>query len=207
VLCRPRINGYTRRMRHWLFHPLIFYPLAIVVALLLVAASLQPQKWPRAPAAVSAEIADGALIYAGGGFNSPDPSPEQHMTVVRDVWGRPQALRIAVKPNQPPPTPAERGVRILMTAEDIARIDDRPVTVEVSYTPSPVNAATGLAVSLQGIAPAEWVAQDIPPQPNTVRFELPAQFAVNAIGLRALSANHDQAYGIEITRIRVIPSG
>ena len=75
----------------------------------------------------------------------------------------------------------------------------------VTYTPSPVNAASGLAVSLQGGGPAEWVAQDIPPQPNTVRFELPAQEAVNAIGLRALSSNNDQAYGLEITRIRVIP--
>lgn len=193
-------------MRHWIFHPLIFYPLAVVVAVLLIAASLQPQKWPREPAPVAAEQVEGALVYRGAGFDSPSPSPEQRMTIVRDFWGRPLALRIAVKPNQPPPTPAERGVRILMTPEDIARIDDLPVIVEVSYNPSPVNAASGLAVSLQGIAPADWVVQDIPPQPSTVRFELPAQFAVNAIGLRAMSTNHDQAYGIEITRIRVIPS-
>jgi hypothetical protein len=192
-------------MRHWLFHPLIFYPLAIVIAVLLIAASLQPQKWPREPAPVAAELVDGALVYGGEGFNSPDPSPEQQMTVIRDFWGRAQALRIAVKPNQPPPTPAEQGVRVLMTPEDAARIDDRPVTVEVTYNPLPVNAASGLAVSLQGIGPAEWVSQDIPPQPATVRFELPAQFAVNAIGLRALSTNNDQAYGLEITRIRVIP--
>jgi len=192
-------------MRHWIFHPLVFYPLAILVAALLIAASLQPQKWAREPAPVAAQQDNGALVYAGAGFNSPDGSPEQHMTVVRDFWGRPQALRIAVKPDMPPPTPAEQGVRILMTPEDAARIEDRPVTVEVSYNPSPVNAATGLAVSLQGIGPAEWVAQDIPPQPATVRFQLPAQLAVNAIGLRALSANNDQAYGLEITRIRVIP--
>lgn len=192
-------------MRHWLFHPLIFYPLAIVIAVLLIAASLQPQKWPREPAPVAAELVDGALVYGGEGFNSPDQSPEQQMTVIRDFWGHAQALRIAVKPNQPPPTPAEQGVRVLMTPEDAARIDDRPVTVEVTYNPLPVNAASGLAVSLQGIGPAEWVSQDIPPQPATVRFELPAQFAVNAIGLRALSTNNDQAYGLEITRIRVIP--
>lgn len=192
-------------MRHWIFHPLVFYPLAIVIAALLIVASLQPQKWPRTPAPVSAEHVEGALVYAGAAFNSPDPSPEQSMMVVRDFWGRPEALRIAVKPDQPPPTPAERGVRILLTPEDAARLEDRPVAVEVTYTPSPVNAATGLAVSLQGIGPGDWVAQDIPPQPNTVRFELPPQFAVNGIGLRALSTNNDQAYGLEITRIRVIP--
>ena len=192
-------------MRHWLFHPLIFYPLAILVAALLIGVSLQPQRWAREAGPVAAQQAEGALVYRGAGFDSPEASPEQHMTVVRDFLGRPQALRIAVKPDQPAPTPAEHGVRVLMTAEDAARIEARPVTVEITYTPSPVNAASGLAVSLQGSGPAAWVAQDIPPQPNTVRFDLPAQAAVNAIGLRALSSNSDQAYGLEITRIRVIP--
>jgi hypothetical protein len=192
-------------MRHWLFHPLIFYPLAIVFAALLIGFSLQPQRWAHDAGPVAAQQAEGALVYRGAGFNRPDSSPEQYMTVVRDFLGRSRALRIAVKPDQSPPTPAERGVRVLMTPDDAARIEDRPVTVEVTYTPSPVNAASGLAVSLQGGGPAEWVAQDIPPQPNTVRFELPAQEAVNAIGLRALSSNNDQAYGLEITRIRVIP--
>ena len=192
-------------MRHWIFHPLIFYPAALVAAALLIAISLEPQKWPREPSPVAATQAETALVYAGGGFNSPDPSPEQHLTVVRDFWGRATALRIAVKPGQPAPTPAEQGVRVLMTPEDAARIDDRPVTVEVTYNPSPVNAATSLAVSLQGIGPATWVAHEILPQPNTVRFDLPAQMAVNAIGLRAISADNDQASGLEITRIRVTP--
>lgn len=192
-------------MRHWIFHPLIFYPLAIITAAFLIAVSLQPQKWARPPAPVQAQTIEGAMVFAGRQLNSPDSSPEQHMTVVRNFWGEAQALRIAVKPNQPAPTPAERGVRILMIPEDAARIDDRPVTVEITYTPSPINAATGLAVSLQGIGPAEWVSQDVLPQPATVRFELPAQFAVNAIGLRALSTDNSQAYGLEITRIRVIP--
>jgi hypothetical protein len=34
---------------------------------------------------------------------------------------------------------------------------------------------------------------------------LPAQSTVNAIGLRAVSTGSDQAYGLEITRIRIIP--
>jgi len=192
-------------MRHWLFHPLIFYPLAIVVAALLIGVSLQPQRWARAAGPVAAQQAEGALVYRGAGFDSPAPSPGQYMTVVRDFLGRPQALRIAVRPDQPPPTPAEHGVRVLMTPEDAGRIEGRPVTVEVTYNPSAVNAASGLAVSLQGAGPIEWVAQEIPPQPNTVRFDLPAQAAANAIGLRALSGNNDQAYGLEITRIRVTP--
>lgn len=192
-------------MRHWLFHPLIFYPLAIIAAALLIGASLQPQKWDRAPAPVAAQMADSSLVYASGGFNSPSPSPDQYMTVTRDFWGRPQALRIAVKPGQPAPAPEQQGVRVLMTMEDAARIQGRPVIVEVTYNPSPVNAAQGLAVSLQGEGPATWVAQDTPPEPNTLRYELPAMDSANAIGLRALSGDHDQASGIEITRIRVTP--
>lgn len=192
-------------MRNWLFHPLIFYPLAILAAVLLIGVSLQPQKWPREAGPVAAQQAEAALVYKRDAFDRPDASPEQYITVVRDFLGGARALRIAVKPDQPAPTPADRGVRVLMTPDDAARIADRPVTVEVTYTPSPVNAASGLAVSLQGDGPTAWVSQEIPPQPNTVRFELPAQTAVNAIGLRALSSNNDQAYGLEITRIRVTP--
>ena len=44
-----------------------------------------------------------------------------------------------------------------------------------------------------------------PEHAATLRFELPAQTAVSAIGLRALSDNDDQAYGLEITRVRVTP--
>lgn len=192
-------------MRHWLFHPLIFYPLAILFAALVIALSLKPWAWPREPAPVAAEQVEGSLVFRGERFNSPDVGAEQEMTVMRDFWGRAQTIRIAQKPGQPPPTPAELGVRILLTPEDAALIEDRPVTVDVSYNPLPVNAATGLAVSLQGIGPAEWVSRPAPPQAATLRFELPPQFAVNAIGLRALSEAGDQAYGLEITRVRVTP--
>lgn len=192
-------------MRHWLFHPLVFYPLAILFAALVIGLSVKPQAWPRAPAPVAAERADGALVFRGRGFDSPDIGPEQDMHVVRDFWGRAQTMRIAQKPDQPPPTPAEQGARILLTPEDAALVENRPVTVEVSYNPLPVNAADTLAVSLQGIEPATWVLRPAPPQPATIRFQLPAQLAVNAIGVRAVSEMKDQAYGLEITRIRVVP--
>jgi hypothetical protein len=192
-------------MRHWLFHPLVFYPLAAVFAALVIAVSLRPQSWPREPAPVAGALTDGAIVIEGAAFNSPDGSPEQDMSVERNFWGEAQSLHIAQKPNQPPPTPAEQGVRILLTPEQTALIDEKPVTVEVSYLPLPVNPASGLAVSVQGIGPAEWVSQPTPAQQGTVRFELPPQIAVSGIGLRALSEGTDQAYGLEITRIRVTP--
>jgi hypothetical protein len=192
-------------MRLWFFHPLIFYPLAILLAGLLIAASVQPQRWDRAPAPVAAELAENALVYAGPAFDSPAPAPEQYTTVMRDLFGRAQTLRVAIKPNNPGPTPTEQGVRILMTAHDAARVENREVVVEVSYNPSPVNAATALAVSLQGSGAPVWRSQALPPEPGAVRFTLPAQAGVNAIGLRAISNGSDQAYAVEITRIRVIP--
>lgn len=192
-------------MQHWFFRPIFFYPIVILAAALVIAISLGPHLWPRAPGPVAGELEGGSIVIEGAAFNSPDKSPEQEMTVDRNFWGRARSLLIAQLPNQPPPTPAEQGVRILLTPERIALIEDRPVTVEVSYAPLPVNPASGLAVSVQGIGPAEWVSQPTPAEPGALRYELPAQFAVSGIGLRALSELNDQAYGLQITRIRITP--
>lgn len=192
-------------MRHWLFHPILFYPLVLALAVGVVAYSLKLQSWPREPAPVAGALVEGAIVFEGQAFDAPAVGAEQQMYVVRDFLGHASALRIAQKPGQPAPTPAEQGARLMLTPEQAALIEDKPVVIEVTYSPLPVNAADGLAVSLQGIAPADWVSQAAPPQPNTLRFELPAQFAVNAIGLRALSEGRGQAFGLEITRVRIVP--
>lgn len=189
----------------FIMQPLIFYPLALVAAALIVLFGLQPQNWPREERPVAGQVEGQALVLGAAAFDAPSPSPEQHMTVIRDFWGRPLSLRIAVLPNQPAPTPAERGVRILLTPEASAQLQDRPVLVEVSYAPLAINAASGLAVSLQGIGPSDWVVHDIVAQPGVVRFELPAQVGVDALGFRAMTANTDQAYGLEINSVRVVP--
>jgi hypothetical protein len=192
-------------MRNWLFHPLLFYPLAAILAVLVIAISIQPQKWPRAPGPVSGQVTEGVLVLERDAFNSPHGAAGQDFTVVRNFWGAPQTLKIAVRPGQPAPTPAEQGVRIELTPAAAEIIGERPVRVEVNFNPLPVNPADALAVSLQGIAPAEWVIQPIEPQTGVATFELPASMAVNAIGLRAITRGEDQSYGVEITRIRVAP--
>lgn len=194
-------------MRNWLFHPIVFYPLAILFAAFVIAVSLRPQSWPRDPAAVSGTQDGEWLVFQGEAFNSPEGDAEQELSVVRDFWGRAQTMRIAQKPGLPPPTPDQPGARILLSAQDAAALSGRPLMVEVSYNPSPVNAANGLAVSLRGEGASAWVSQATPPQPATLRFQMPAQASVNAIGLRALTSNTDQAYGLEITRVRVMPRG
>ena len=192
-------------MRNWLFHPLIFYPLALAFAVFVIVVSIKPQAWPRTPAPVTAEVQNGSLLFRGAAFDSPAVGPEQDFMVVRDFWGRAQTLRIAEKPGNPPPGPDQRGARLLIDPEQGAMIEGRPVRVDVSYNTIPINMASALAVSLQGAGPAQWVSQALPEHAATVRFELPAQTAVSGIALRALSTNDDQAYGLEITRVRVTP--
>ena len=153
----------------FLTHPLLFYPLALIVAGLIVLIGLEPQRWAREPRPIEAERQGETLVLAGDAFDAPSPSPDQNMKVVRNFWGEAQALRIAVLPGQPEPTPAERGVRILLSPEDAAFIEDRPVVVEVSYDVMTMNTAPALAVSLQGIAPADWVRQDVPAEPGVLR--------------------------------------
>ncbi len=192
-------------MRSWVFHPLIFYPLALVLAVLAVTVSLKPQAWPREPAPVAAASTQGVLEFSGAAFDSPQGGPGQNMTVSRDFWGKAEALRIAVLPNTGAPTPADRGVRLLLTPQDTAALEGRQLSVEVSYNALPVNAAQGLAISVQGANPTIWVSQDLPSLNGAVRFDLPAQSNVNAIGLRALNTGAEEAFGLEITRIRITP--
>lgn len=198
-------GGYTLPMRNWLFHPVIFYPLVLIFAAVVILASLSPQTWPRPAVAQAGLIREESLVLERDAFTAPAPSPDQHVYVTRDLVGNAQALRVAVLPDMPAPTPAEQGVRVLLTPESAAMLNDRPVIVEVTYRPVSINAATGLAVSLQGIGPADWQIQPIAPQSGTVRYQFPPSFAINAIGLRAISEGTDQAYGVEIVRIRAIP--
>lgn len=194
-------------MRTWFLHPILFFPLVALVAVLLIALSARPQSWPKAPAPVAGQQAGAALVLQGASFDAPQAEAQQTLNVPRDFLGQAQSLRVAVLPNQPAPGANESGVRILLAPSAAVALGGRPVSVVVTYNPLPVNAATGLALSLEGAGPNAWVSQDAPPQHGTLRFELPARTEVNAIGLRAISANTGQreAYGLEITRISITP--
>lgn len=194
-------------MRAWYLHPLFLSLAALLLAAAAIVFSLMPQRWAHAAAPQAGQIERGALILEGDALGAPADSPEQVLHVVRTIWGRTEALRIAVRPNAPPPSPAETGVRVLLTPESAALISDTPVFIDVTIRPLPVTTSSGLAVSLQGIGPAEWISQEISPLGSVARFAVPAMPAVSAIGLRPISENADYAYGVEIVRIRVVPSG
>lgn len=190
-------------MRHWIFHPLLFYPLVALAAALVLAVSLRPQSWPRPPAPVAGEVEDGSLILEAAAFDSPAAVGGQYLTVTRDFLGNAQTLRIARIPDAGDDA---EGVQILISRDRAAMLTGRPVAVEIDYRPVPINAASGLAVSLVGDAAPTWVSQPAPPLAGELRFTLPAQSDVRAIALRALNEDDDQPYGIEITRISLTPT-
>jgi len=194
-------------MRTWLLHPIVFYPLAALIAVLAIAVSARPLSWPRDAHAVAGQRAGPAIVLTQGAFTAPAPDPQQNLYVTRNFLGQPRTLRIAVLPNQAAPGPNDHGVRILFSPEAAAALNGRPATVVVNYNPLAVNAATGLAVSLQGAGPTQWATLTAPPQPAALRFEVPAQTGVAAIGLRTINGNAEQpeAYGLEITRISITP--
>lgn len=193
-------------MRHWTFHPLILYPFMAAVAVLLILISLRPDFAMGAPAPQAGRIAGGAVVLQGAALTRPEVQPGQVVHVMRDGWGRPISLRIAVLPAQPAPTPADTGVQFLLDNETAAAIDNRPVTLEVTVRPVAVTTASGLAARIDGTARAEWLSQDVSPQAQIIRFDFPAQQGVKAIGLRVISTNTDYNYGFEIVRIRIAPN-
>ena len=169
--------------------------LAVGAALLVWSFSLDPRGKP-----VAGHEDGAALILSGRDLRAPDPSPEQSHSIANGH------LSLSVLPNQPPPTPAERGVRILLASARTAHVNDRSVIVEVRYSVASANPASGLAVSLQGIGPSEWVSQTLSAEAGTARFELPPQNLVDSIGLRALSDTPNQPGALNITEIRVSPA-
>jgi hypothetical protein len=85
-------------------------------------------------------------------------------------------------------------------------IDGKTLTIEVTYNPLPLNAATAMAVSVQGIGPAEWVTMSAPSPPQgPLTFEVPPQLAPEGIGIRVLAGQTQEAFGLEITKIKVTP--
>jgi hypothetical protein len=194
-------------MRTWLLNPLLFYPLAALLAVLVIALSARPQSWPRAPVPVGGQTAGAALVLTQASFDAPTSDPDQNLYVTRNFFGQAQALRLAVQPNKSTPSAADHGIQILLAPAAAAALAGRPATMVVTYNPLAVNAATGLAVSLQGAGPNVWVTQNAPPQHGALRFEVPAQASIDAVGLRAISTNENQreAYGLEITRISITP--
>jgi hypothetical protein len=195
------------RMRFWLFHPLIFYPMVLALAVLVIGLSLKPQLMPRPAGAVAGTLDGPAVLLDGDAFNSPVDPPQQYVTVVRNFWGQPQSLRIAVLPGMGDPDAQERGVEIRLAPETARMLANRPLIVEIAYQPLPVTAAPALGVAALGPGPVRWVSRPVPPLSGITRFDLPRTPDLQGIGLRAIHNDSQLAYGVEILSIHISPRG
>lgn len=169
---------------------------AILTALLLWGSSIVINPLGRP---VSGELNGTALVLRGRDLDAPDPGPEQTLA------HRNGSLTIRVLPDQPAPSPADRGVRILLTDERLPLVNNRAVVALVRYE-MPHAAAASLALSLQGIGPAEWVAQALSPEGGEARFELSAQTEIEGIGLRAIARSSKATGAVTITEIKILPA-
>jgi len=195
-------------MRLWFFHPLILYPGLALISALLIFVSLRPDFAPRAPHPVAGRDVGGVIVLDRDALAAPEGSPANTLYVVRDGLGRPSALRVATKPGQPPLSPVDSGVRLLLNADTTAKIGQGGAIVDVSLRPVPLTVAQGLAVSLQGAGPADWVSQPVSPETQVLRFQLKgAPGGASAIGFYPFSEDQTYNYGVEIVQVRIYAAG
>lgn len=201
-------GAIENRVRHWVFNSIVFYSLAAILAAAIIALGLSPDRWPLRPAAQSGRIVGSSIVLDGAALSAPAASPEQVFYVVWDGQG-PRSLRIAVTPNRPLPTSADRGTRILLSREAAERLNNKAVVLEITYRPLPVLTAYELAVSLQGSGPTEWVVGRLGVEPDSLgrlRLQLPPQSEIDSLGLRVISDNVEWNYGAEIQEISLTPA-
>jgi hypothetical protein len=189
-----------------LFRWYLFYPLAAIIAALIVLVSLGPAILPTDPRPVSGRVTGAMLVLSGDDLAHPAPSPETVHYVDRDAAWRTKALRVAVLPRHGPVKPQEAGVQILLSPQAIAGIGPGPFRIEVLIKSVPVTTAQQLAIGLGRGSTIEWQTK-----PITVGDELIAyDFAqtpgepISAIAIRPVTALDDYNYGIEVRGIRIV---
>jgi len=192
-------------MRHWLFHPLVAYPLAALVAAAAVLSSLQPGAWPRAERAQAGRIAAGAVVIEGQSFGAPGGDPSQEFHIARDRSGTAQSLKIAVHPGLGSPGPNDRGVTIQLASETARTVAGQPVRMRIAYRSLQLNSATALAVRFAGGAPTAWATLPIEPGADELHFMLQAPSDFDRIALRAIGTGGEYNEGVEIVSIRIEP--
>lgn len=189
---------------------IMFYIVVALVAAVMIWISLGPgASAPPVTRQGGQQMADHVLFDARALAHADRRGPE-HVSYIahEETGGAFLGLRLAVKADMGPPTPAETGVRLMLDPGVAQTIAERGARVEVDINPIGVTTAKGLALSLQYVGAVEWVSQDLQPIAQTVTYDLPPSFVgglPEAIGFRAISENNDYAYGWEIRALRLRP--
>jgi hypothetical protein len=188
-----------------------FYPLIVLIAAGLVSVSLGGEAFIQAATPQHAAARTGAeLVYGPHELARGSRMDADHVRyVVRDFGVSARAVRLAVRPGTPAPTPQSTGVMLLLDPAETAPLSGKPVRVVLALRRFSVTAAGGIAVSLQNGGPVQWVIVPLPTVNGDVTVDLPPLDGApaTALGLRMLSDIQDYNHGAEITRITLKPAG
>jgi hypothetical protein len=189
-----------------LFRWYLFYPLAAIIAALIILVSLGPAILPTDPRPVSGRVTGAMLVLSGDDLAHPAPSPETVHHVERDAAWRTKALRVAVLPGHGPVKPQEAGVQILLSPQAIAGIGPGPFRIEILTKSVPVTTAQQLAIGLSRGSTIEWQTKPITVGDELIAYDfaqMPGE-PISAIAIRPVTTLEDYNYGIEVRGIRII---
>ena len=187
-----------------------FYPLIAVAALGLIVLSLGLDAFDTRVTPQHAQRHGAALIYGPHELARGTKLDADHVGfVARDFGVNAHAVRFAVKPDRPPPTAQDTGVRLMLEPGETVNLAGKPVRVEIQYVRLTRTAAGGIALSLQNGGPVTWVSRPLPTESGMVTLDLtaPAGGAPTALGIRMLSDREDFNCGAEIQKITLKPAG
>lgn len=185
-----------------------FYPLIGAVAIGLIAASLGGDAFVQTATPQRAASRGDELVYGPHELARGARVDADHVRyVVRDFGVSARAVRLAVKPGRPAPSPQSAGVRLLLDPVQAGALAGKPVRVTLQVRRFSVTAAGGIAVSLQNGGAVSWVSAPLPTETGAISVDLPALTgpAPTALGLHMLSDKGDFNYGAEIGRIALKP--
>jgi len=186
-----------------LFRWYIFYPLATILAALVVLVSLGPVILPTDPRPVSGRVTGQMLVLEGDDLAHPASSPETVHFVDRDAAWRVTALRVAVLSGVGPVKPQEPGVQILLSPRAVGQLGHGPLRIEVMTKALPITIAQQLAIGLNRGGRIEWQTKPIAVGDELITYDFAASGAPSAIALRPVTTLEGYSYGIEIRSIRI----
>jgi hypothetical protein len=188
-------------VRRLLTIPWLFYPVAVIVAALLIAGGLRPE-WPAPhyPTIAASRLGPTFVLHAEALANV--QAGNEHYTYVdTDQQGVPIGVRIARRSDKL--TQATQGALLAFAPSDIAALTGKPCTLEIFYRPLQITTAASILVKWDGSP--NFVLVPIEPREGVVRLQLPAGDI--GVGLRITPENDlaDYHYGVELVEVRITP--
>jgi len=181
-----------------------FYPLIVLAAAALMAVSLGGEAFVRDARPQAARLEGGILVFGPRALAQGTQTDPTHVSyVVRDLGVRIRAVRLAIRPNAPPPTAGDTAAALLLAPAQTQALVGRPVRAELAYRRFSITAAGAVALRFDD---GPWTIAPLPPQSGPVVVVLPAPTRAPArLGIRLISDQTDMNYGAEFRRIVLRP--